>query len=73
VEHGDLQQGLALLAGIADEKAAPEIRLHYAQALARGGKTAQARELARVLAASPAAAVNGPARTLLAKLEAAKE
>lgn len=73
VEHGEVQQGLALLARIADEKAAPEIRLHYAQALARGGKTAQAVELARVLAASPVTAVSGPARTLLTSLEAAKK
>ena len=73
VEHGDLQQGLELLARIADGKAAPEIRLHYAQALARGGKTAQAVELARVLAASPVPAVSGPARTLLSSLEAVKK
>jgi cellulose synthase operon protein C len=72
VEHGDVQQGLDLLARIGNDKAAPEIRLHYAQALARGGKTAQAVELARVLAASPVAAVSGPARTLLASLEAKK-
>jgi putative PEP-CTERM system TPR-repeat lipoprotein len=72
VEHGDVQQGLALLARIADAKAAPEIRLHYAQALARGGKTAQALELARVLAASPVATVSGPARALSTSLETAK-
>jgi tetratricopeptide (TPR) repeat protein len=73
VEHGDVQQGLGLLARIADAKAAPEIRLHYAQALARGGKTAQATELARVLAASPVVAVRAPARALLASLEVARE
>jgi putative PEP-CTERM system TPR-repeat lipoprotein len=73
VEHGEVQQGLALLAGIAGEKAAPEIRLHYAQALARGGKTAQALELARVLAASSVATVSGPARALLANLENVKK
>jgi putative PEP-CTERM system TPR-repeat lipoprotein len=73
VEHGDVQQGLALLARIADDKAAPEIRLHYAQALARGGKTAQAIELARVLAASPVATVGGPARALLTSLETVKK
>jgi len=73
VEHGDVQQGLALLARIADEKAAPEIRLHYAQALARGGKTAQAVELARVLAASPVATVSGAARALLTTLDTTKK
>jgi len=73
VEHGDVQQGLGLLARIGDAKAAPEIRLHYAQALARGGKTAEAIELARVLVASPVAGVSGPARTLLANLETTKK
>ena len=49
VERGFLTEGLTLLERAATSKAAPEIRYHYAAALARSGAKERARELLSAL------------------------
>jgi Tfp pilus assembly protein PilF len=69
VENGQLPQGLALLAPVAGAGADEEVRMHYAQALARAGKREEARALGAHLASSASSKVSGEARRLLAELD----
>ncbi len=69
IERGEVRRGLTLLQPIAGPSAAPEIRLHYAVALARNGNAAHAREIAQSLLTVPAAQVVAQARALIDNLD----
>jgi putative PEP-CTERM system TPR-repeat lipoprotein len=69
VESGKVKEGLALLAPIATGTSDEQFRMHYAQALARAGRRAEARELGTQLASSGSAAISEAARKLVAELD----
>jgi Tfp pilus assembly protein PilF len=69
IERGEVRRGLTLLQPIAGPNAAPEIRLHYAIALARSGNEAQAREIAQSLLTVQAHQVVAQARELIDNLD----
>lgn len=69
VENGQLQEGLELLAAIAGPGADEEVRMHYAQALARAGKKDEARALGARLVTSSSARVSDAARRFVAELD----
>jgi putative PEP-CTERM system TPR-repeat lipoprotein len=69
VEGGQVKEGLALLASIADESADEQFRMHYAQALARAGRRAEARELSARLASSTSPKISDQARRLVQELD----
>jgi putative PEP-CTERM system TPR-repeat lipoprotein len=69
IERGEVRRGLTLLQPIAGPNAAPEIRLHYAIALARSGNEARAREIAQSLLTVQADHVVAQARALIDNLD----
>ena len=69
VESGQVKEGLALLSAIADAGADEQFRMHYAQALARAGRRAEARELGERLASSPSPKISDEARRLVKELD----
>jgi Flp pilus assembly protein TadD len=69
VENGQVKEGLALLAPIAGTGANEEIRIHYAQALAKAGRRAEAREIGAHLTGSTSAKVSDEAKRLVRELD----
>jgi putative PEP-CTERM system TPR-repeat lipoprotein len=69
VESGQVKEGLTLLATIADPGADEQFRMHYAQALARAGRRAEARELSAPLTSSTTPAISDAARRLVEELD----
>jgi predicted Zn-dependent protease len=69
VEGGKVKEGLALLASIATGTADEQYRMHYAQALARAGRKAEARDLSEKLTGSASAGISDAARKLVAELD----
>lgn len=69
VESGQVKEGLALLEPIAGRDADAEVRMHYAQALARAGKRDEAREIGEGLATSDSKEVSEEAREFVADLD----
>ena len=69
VENGKINEGLALLAPIATGSSDEQYRMHYAQALARAGRKAEARDVSAQLVKSATTAVSDAARKLVAELD----
>jgi putative PEP-CTERM system TPR-repeat lipoprotein len=69
VEAGKVKEGVALLASIATGNSDEQFRIHYAQALARAGRKAEARELSAQLTSSASAVISDAARKLVAELD----
>lgn len=66
VERGQLAEGLKLLAPIAGPSAPPEVRLHYAVALARSGEKGQAQAIVESVSKLPPSMITAPMRELMA-------
>jgi tetratricopeptide (TPR) repeat protein len=69
VEAGKVKEGLALLGPIATGNADEQFRMHYAQALARAGRKAEARDVGTPLTSSASAEISDTARKLVAELD----
>jgi cellulose synthase operon protein C len=66
VQRGQIVEGLKLLASIAGPSAPPEVRLHYAVALARSGNKGQAHAIVDSVSKLPPGMITGPMRELMA-------
>jgi putative PEP-CTERM system TPR-repeat lipoprotein len=66
VQRGQIGDGLSLLAPIAGPSAPPEVRLHYAVALARSGKKAQAQAIVDSVSKLPPSMITASMRDLIA-------
>lgn len=66
VQRGQIGEGLKLLAPIAGPLAPPEVRLHYAVALARSGKKGEARTIVDSVLKLPPSQITAPMRDLIA-------
>jgi putative PEP-CTERM system TPR-repeat lipoprotein len=66
VQRGQVGEGLKLLTPIAGPSAPPEIRLHYAVALARAGKKGEAQAIVNSVSKLPPAMISASMRELIA-------
>jgi putative PEP-CTERM system TPR-repeat lipoprotein len=66
VQRGQVGEGLKLLAPIAGASAPPEVRLHYAVALARSGRKGEAQAIVDSVSKLPPAMITAPMRDLIA-------
>jgi cellulose synthase operon protein C len=66
VQRGQIGEGMKLLAPIAGPSAPPEVRLHYAVALARSGKKEEAQAIVDSVSKLPPSMITAPMRDLIA-------
>jgi Tfp pilus assembly protein PilF len=66
VQRGQISEGLRLLAPLDSASTPPEIRLHYAVALARSGKKGEAQAIVDAVAKLPPGVITASMRELIA-------
>lgn len=66
VQRGQIAEGLKLLTPIAGPAASPEVRLHYAVALARSGRKGEAQAIVDSVSKLPPSMITAPMRELMA-------